>query len=341
MIPSHPLPSLRLAVVPLSFLAVLALAGCQQAEGIALEDLVVEAGAPQPDAGHAAPAHAVAMPTSSATAPVELPGLHNVVRYTDDVVSGSVPVGDEGFAALEAMGVRTVISVDGATPQVDLARRHGLRYVHLPISYDGVPQERAAGLARALSSLEGPFYVHCHHGKHRSAAAAAAGAICAGILTNEEAAARMKVSGTSPNYPLLWESVAAARPLPQGQRKADPASFPEIAVVSGMIAVMAELDVAFDNGKVLDANGWSPAPDHPDLVPAKETKRLSELFAGLKDDGESKALPDDYQQMLDEAIGLARELDAAVRAGDTARAREHFAAMGRSCKQCHKSYRDR
>ena len=68
--------------------------------------------------------------------------------------------------------MQTVISVDGAKPDLEAARKHGLRYVHLPHGYDGVPAPRGDELAIALRTLEGPIYVHCHHGKHRSPAAA-------------------------------------------------------------------------------------------------------------------------------------------------------------------------
>src|SRR5688572_19279104 len=53
--------------------------------------------------------------------------------------SGGQPDGDAGFASLEKLGVKTVISVDGARPEIDVAKSHGMRYVHLPIGYNDVP----------------------------------------------------------------------------------------------------------------------------------------------------------------------------------------------------------
>ena len=69
------------------------------------------------------------------------PGLHNVFPIGDKVFSGSSPEGRAGFESLHAMGIRTIISVDGAKPHVDLAREQGLRYVHIPIGYDGLPRD--------------------------------------------------------------------------------------------------------------------------------------------------------------------------------------------------------
>src|SRR5262249_601182 len=64
--------------------------------------------------------------------PAEYPGLHNVFRLTERLYSGSSPEGEEGFLSLQRLGIKTIISVDGARPEVERARKLGLRYVHLP-----------------------------------------------------------------------------------------------------------------------------------------------------------------------------------------------------------------
>src|SRR5262245_42817749 len=97
--------------------------------------------------------------------------LPNAYRITDKVISGGLPEGDAAFQELADLGVKTVISVDGMKPDVETAKKHGLRYVHLPHGYDGVPSERVLELAKAVRELPGLIYIHCHHGKHRSPAA--------------------------------------------------------------------------------------------------------------------------------------------------------------------------
>src|ERR1051326_9522581 len=67
---------------------------------------------------------------SGAAQPMTLPGLRNVFRVGRRLYSGAAPADEAGFRSLCALGVRTIISVDGATPDVAAARRHGLRYVH-------------------------------------------------------------------------------------------------------------------------------------------------------------------------------------------------------------------
>ena len=291
-----------------------------------------------------APAHGqgpLAMPSLTEPKPANLPGLHNIVAYADGLWTGAVPEGDEGFATLEALGIHTVVSVDGAIPDVESAKRHGIQYVHLPISYDTVSQERQTQLAQVLANTEGPVYMHCHHGKHRSAAAVGAAAVVAGKTQPEAAVLRMKVSGTAPAYEGLWSAVRNARPAEASTLKADVASFPSVAKVSGMVAAMAEIDLVNDLVKTSKENQWQPPSFHPDLVAQKETRRLRDLFAGLKNDSESKAMDAGYQKLLDRTIQEATDLDEAVRSGDTAKANALFDSLGKSCKECHKPYRDK
>ncbi|MBL8755404.1 MAG: cytochrome c [Planctomycetes bacterium] len=270
-----------------------------------------------------------------------LPGLHNVVTYADDIVCGGVPEGEEGLHTLAAMGIKTIVSVDGATPDVAIAEQLGMRYVHLPISYDTVTPERQKQLAQALSSCEQPIYMHCHHGKHRSAAALGSAMVMAGKLTPEVAQQRMKVSGTAKEYTGLWQAVAEAKPLPAAELKVDPKSLPSITKVSGMVATMAEIDLVIDLVKQAHKAGWKAPDDHPDLVATKETARLAGLFANLQNDQESKALPGDYQTMLQQAIDGSKALDVAVRNGDQASAEKQLAALNKGCKECHVKYRDK
>src|SRR5205814_5083001 len=82
-------------------------------------------------AGATRPERIVA-PLIRAAKPAELPGLHHVFRVDHKLYSGAAPEGDAGLGSLRALGIRTVISVDGARPDVTRAQRFGLRYVHLP-----------------------------------------------------------------------------------------------------------------------------------------------------------------------------------------------------------------
>ncbi|MCB9885657.1 MAG: cytochrome c [Planctomycetes bacterium] len=267
-------------------------------------------------------------------------GLHNVVTYAPDMFSGSVPEGEEGMETLAAMGVKSIVSVDGATPDVATAEKLGMHYVHLPIPYSGMTEARQKEIAQAVANLPGPVYVHCHHGKHRSAAALGSAMVLAGKLTPEQAQERMKVSGTSPDYPGLWQAVRQARPLASSDLVCDASKFPSVNVVSGMVAMMSEIDAVMDNVKQARKAGWKAPEDHPDLVPSKETRRLAHVFAQLAQDPESLQHQGDYQELLKKSITAAEQLDAALRAADLPLAEQHFDVISKTCKQCHKSHRD-
>jgi protein tyrosine phosphatase (PTP) superfamily phosphohydrolase (DUF442 family) len=173
----------------------------------------------------------VVAPAIGAALPAELPGLHNVFRVDANLYSGSVPEGDVGFASLRALGIRTVITVDGARPDVERARRFGLRYVHLPFGYDGCPIPRALEIIRAVRDLPGPIYLHCHHGKHRSPAAAALVHIALDGASNAEAVAFMKRAGTALEYVGLYGGAASFRRPTAAQIDGAPTQFPPVAAV--------------------------------------------------------------------------------------------------------------
>ena len=108
--------------------------------------------------------------------------LPNSYRVTEKMISGGQPDGEAGFRELRDLGVKTIVSVDGAKPDVELAKKYGLRYVHLPHGYDGISDVRLKELAKAVRDLPGTIYIHCHHGKHRSPAAAAAACVVVGTV---------------------------------------------------------------------------------------------------------------------------------------------------------------
>ena len=135
-------------------------------------------------------------------------GLHNVYRLGETLYSGSSPDDEGAFESLARLGIRTIISVDGAPPDIEAARANGMRYVHLPITYGSVPHETLVGLVRATQELSGPIYLHCHHGKHRGPAAAVSLWRCLDKhVTTEQAIAAMTLIGVADRYQGLFASV--------------------------------------------------------------------------------------------------------------------------------------
>lgn len=279
---------------------------------------------------------------TQATAPRDLPGLHNVIEVTPGVFSGSVPEGAAGFASLRQLGIRTVISVDGAAPEVTAARREGLRYVHLPVGYDGIPSDKQVQLARAVRDLPGPVYIHCHHGKHRSPAAAASVAVVLGRLEPDQAVALMKQAGTGSVYTGLYGCVAHAVAADVADLNAAPADYPEVAVVSDFVAAMVEIDERFEHLLLIQKAGWQVPEDHPDLVPGQEARRLAELFERSRGQHADRAGSELFRKHLEVSIGDARSLaeQLARPARETAALDARVTALRAGCQACHGQFRN-
>ena len=162
-----------------------------------------------------------------------------------------------------------------------------------------------------------------------------------GRFDADHALARMKVSGTAADYQGLWQEAKDARPLAEEALRADPAKFPSVAQVNGLVAIMTEIDVVWDNIKALQKAGWQIPRNHPDLVPAKESARLATLYGQMHSEPESTAKPAEFQDILKRSHEVVQRLDAAIRDNQTDAAESAFTAVQKSCKECHKSHRDR
>ncbi|MFL5342115.1 MAG: hypothetical protein ACJ8F7_18370 [Gemmataceae bacterium] len=275
--------------------------------------------------------------------PRELAGLHNVLLVSDGLLSGSVPEGETGFRSLHQMGVRTIISVDGTKPDVALARREGIRYVHLPIGYDGVPREQALRIARAVRDLPGPVYIHCHHGKHRGPAAAAAAALCLyERLSAVEAIAFLSRAGTDSHYTGLYESVRNMRRPTADELANVPADFPETANVPALAELMVGIDERWDRLKAVRAAGWRTPPGHADLDAPHEALQLAEQFREALRLTDTAARANEFKSRLGEADTAAAELQTVLRTQPTvsANAEKLFNRLSETCKKCHEQFRD-
>ncbi|HJQ79740.1 MAG TPA: hypothetical protein VJ828_07280, partial [Lacipirellulaceae bacterium] len=231
-------------------------------------------------------------------------GLHNLINVTSRLYSGSEPHGEEGIASLQMLGVKTIVSVDGAKPKVELARKYGLRYVHVPIGYDGIHEEAGQMLARLVREAEGPIYLHCHHGKHRGPAAAAVACIAGGDMSTDEAIEFLVRAGTSKDYAGLWRDVKAYTRPPANAKLPE---LVEVAEVGSFAAAMSQVDRAFDSVKLSRDAKWTVPAEHPDIVPAQEALLLQEgLHEAARNLGDGHDAQ--FKKWLADAESLAIEL---------------------------------
>lgn len=286
----------------------------------------------------------VAPPTMADQKPRDYAGLHNVVAYHDGYYSGSVPEGAEGFDSLAGMGIKTIISVDGAVPDVKAAKARGMRYIHLPIGYNGFDNERKLELVRATRDAlyNGPVFIHCHHGKHRSAGAAGTVVASLGWASPDEMVQRMKVSGTAAGYKGLYACTTSADVLTEAEINAAPAKFPSVQPPKGFVKSMVEVDERVENLKAVEKAGWKTPADHPDLVPAAEAGRLADLLRLCAEGDRARAAVPGFAEQLrvNSAQAQVIEDELAGSAPDAVKLKAKFAELNATCKSCHTTYRD-
>jgi protein tyrosine phosphatase (PTP) superfamily phosphohydrolase (DUF442 family) len=284
-------------------------------------------------------------PTTAASSPIgpelKVADLHNVHALTPRLLCGSGPETDEEFKALAARGIKTVISVDGSKPNADIAEKYGLRYVHLPVGYDGISRERELEIGRAVRDLPGPFYIHCHHGQHRGPTGAVVAAMTTEGWTADQAIAALHVFGTSPHYAGLYATARDFRKPTAAELDGADASFPRIAPTTDYIDTMVEVEKHWAHIKAAQKAGWQTPADQPDLDPPHEALMLKELLRELqRPTGASATRPADLVERLGAAEQSAGHLEDALRAKDLAAADRGFNVMDESCTSCHSRYRD-
>lgn len=278
--------------------------------------------------------------TNTVAQPLEIPGVHNAFRAAPKIYSGSQPEGDAAFAALVQLGVKTIVSVDGSKPDVEAARKHGLRYIHLPYGYDGIPTNRVVELSKLASEDLGPFFVHCHHGMHRGPAAVAVMCEATENWTTNQAMAWLVEAGTSPDYPGLYRA-AGAYHKPTAAELAAVKNFPEITPPSTLVDAMVKVDEHFSNLKLTQKAGWKTPPGHADLTPAHEATQLWEQFKEIARTADTATRPEDYRNKLGEAEKAAAALRQSFKESATPASLDAaFKQTSATCAACHRKYRN-
>jgi len=280
------------------------------------------------------------------TEPESEHGLVNVFRLSEQIISGSEPTGEASFEHLKSLGIRTILSVDGKAPSVQEAAAHGLRYVHVPIQYRGITKDEMLRIAKSFRELEGPFYVHCFHGKHRGPAAAAVGRVILDGAGRENAIAEMRQwCGTSGSYDGLYTTIATGLIPSPSQTSAYEWDFPAAHELGGFRDAMIEMARVNDQLKYLSKSGWAPDADHPDVNAAGEAARLVHLFEKGVALEEIAEKPADFQEMMSASLKASHLLQDRIRAfqaGDATveEVSEVYKVISTNCKSCHGEYRN-
>ena len=271
--------------------------------------------------------------------PCTLEGIENAFQLGPRLWSGGEPHGDAAFKALAAAGVRTVVSVDGAKPELEAAHRHGLRYVHVPIGYDGLSEDAVASLASLTTTDRGGVFVHCHHGKHRGPTAAAILARASGAWDATQAEAWQKRAGTSADYPGLYQAVREFRMPDAATLRAAAGKLKPAVPPAGLVESMVIIDGQTEALADMMAAGWKSVPAAPDETPAQAARLLHEQFKEGIRLGLGPKDPD-FRRAMEAAEGSSSALMASLNSGDRQAADTAWKQVKESCTRCHQSWRN-
>lgn len=269
--------------------------------------------------------------------------LLNAIQVQPQIISGALPDQEASFAELQALGVKTILSVDGMRPDVPMAKKFGMRYVHLPNGYDGIPPDRVLELAKAIRDLPKPIYVHCHHGKHRSPAAVAAACRTLGLITPEHAQDTLKLAGTNPGFRGLFESVRQSQPAANSILDSVKVDFQEISPIPPMAEMMVSIDLAMSELIAAKKKNW-PKWDKS----ATDALMLKEHMVELGRLEDSQARGKEFQQLLHESVLLSGSLESELRrayygqvAADSGiKSSSLLARVEDNCVRCHEQFRN-
>jgi protein tyrosine phosphatase (PTP) superfamily phosphohydrolase (DUF442 family) len=265
-------------------------------------------------------------------------GLNNAFALSTNLFSGAAPEGDEGFEALQKLGIKTIITVDGSAPDVEKAHAYGMRYIHLPHGYDGIPRATELELVKAVQTAEGPIYMHCHHGQHRGPAAAAVVCMATKGWSHEQGEAWLRTAGTGTNFQGLYATVRDFKQPSAAELEKAPAHFVEAQKPTGLVDSMVSVDETFDRIKSLRAIPSSSAPDNHLL---NEATLLREHFREAQRVGDAKKRGADFVKRLSAAEAIATEFEQALSSSyDPATADRAFKQLSGMCAACHKEFRD-
>jgi protein tyrosine/serine phosphatase len=99
--------------------------------------------------------------------------IKNFGKVNDHIYRGGQPKGDD-YRKLIELGVKTIVDLrsDSEPGARAAAERAGMRYINLPMAPKSYPQAEAAKrfLEIVNDQANGPVYVHCAGGRHRTGA---------------------------------------------------------------------------------------------------------------------------------------------------------------------------
>lgn len=259
--------------------------------------------------------------------------IENFYQISSDLYSGGEPYSPEAFALLKKHNIKSILTVDAAIPQVELARKHGIRYIQIPIGYDGIATDTANEIAQAFELAPKPMYVHCHHGKHRGPTACMVIGVAHYNWTEQQAVKWLHDAGTAEAYKGLYQTARDFKKKDyQPNRRKLLKDFPETAKVDQLPRAMADMGRIYDLLKKHNRNN--------EILKFDQAILLQEAFHEMQRTAFNQKQPQDYRDWMKASEEISIELRAALDKKDATLGSKLYQALASTCKKCHLKYRD-
>jgi protein tyrosine phosphatase (PTP) superfamily phosphohydrolase (DUF442 family) len=216
--------------------------------------------------------------TSGAIERLNNPALANALRFSAKLFCGGPPQGEAGFQALKSLGIKTIISVDGAAPETSRADALNMTYVHLPVPYRDIPHDRALEIAKAIRDLPGPVYIHCSNGTARAPAAAGVASVLLGEMSAHDAFEALKAAGTLPAYSGLYAATLKAEKVGKETLDALHVNFTARAEVSPLVSSMVAMEKVWKRIETAQSLDWNIPDSRSDLKPDEDMLQLIDCY---------------------------------------------------------------
>ena len=267
--------------------------------------------------------------------------LQNAFHFGSKIITGGFPVDDAAFQALKELGVKTIIRVDGEPPATERADKLGMTYLHVPVSYAGIPHDKAMQLAKLVRDMPGPVYIHCNCGRHRSPAAAA---VILGEMTPQQATSAMWVAGTFTDYTGLYASAENETKQSNEALDAVNAVLTAKADTSPMTLAMGDIDKSWKKIEALQHAKWKLADGARAGDVENELKHAIDRFLEADSWEQLKKAPKASAMVSSAQTELAQMMKDWRAGHDTAEDHQRLDAsllrVQQSCYNCHGEYRN-
>jgi len=136
---------------------------------------------------------------------IELPGLPNFHKVSDDLYRGSQPTA-EGMKQLEKLGVKTVINLRSMHSDRDVTKDTALAYEHINMTTLSVEDDDVVRFLRIVTDgSRTPVFVHCQHGADRTGTLCAIYRIAVQGWSKDDAVEEMTKGGFG--FHSIWQNL--------------------------------------------------------------------------------------------------------------------------------------